>query len=314
MLTSGARDYVHASELTELALAEAGNDPEAKAEALVHAANFDINLGRYEIAERRHQEAMTLFQQAGQSTGIARILESRAFAAFVRADFITAERLLDRVAHLFEDAGELLRVANPRCARGLTLAWMNRAAEGMADMDDALELSRLVGNIELEGHVLWFRSQVLCALGKFEEAQANAEETLRIATRMGHRELTVTGLIGLGGAVRQQGRLEEAESILRQAMELSVGIPIFEDAAAVRLAPVLIERGDLASAEHYLEQVLRGPAISHCEARHWLAEIAFKRRDPAAVRIAEEALALAEQAGHYASAVKLRELLRSSGG
>jgi tetratricopeptide (TPR) repeat protein len=311
MLTSGAKDYVHASQLIELALAEAGDDPEARAVALAHAANFDLNLGLYERAEDRHTEAMALFQRAGLAGGMAGILESRAFAEFVRGDFVVAERLLDRVADLLEDSGELLRVANPRCARGLTLAWMNRPEEGLADIEDALELARLVGNIELEGHVLLFRSQVLGALGKLEESYADAEETLAISGRMGHRELKVSGLIGLGSALHLMGRLPEAEDRLREAVNLAGGIRIFKDAAAVRLAPVLIDRGKLDEAEEHLRNVLQGPPMSHCEARLWLAVLAHKRRSPDAIAFTEEALALARDAGHLASAVKLEELLRA---
>ena len=311
MLTSGAKDYVHASQLIELALAEAGDDTEARAEALANGANFDLNLGLYDRVEERHTEAMALFRRAGLAAGMARILESRAFTAFVQADFITAEVLLDQVANIFEDAGELLRVANPRCARGLTLAWMNRPEEGLSDIEEALELARLVGDIELEAHVLWFRSQVLAALGRLQEAHANAAETVAIGERMGHRELKVSGLVGQGSALSLMGLLAESEEKLREAIELSAGIPIFKHAAAVRLAPVLIERGDLETAEEYLRQVMQGPALAHCEARLWLATIAHKRRSPDAVAITEEALALARKAGHLASAVKLEGLMRS---
>lgn len=314
MLTSGAEDYVHALELAELALLEAGDDPAARAEALLNAANFDLNLGRPESLVKREDEALSLFQQSGNSAGVARVLESRAFAAFLDGRFWEAEKLLDRVARILEDAGEILRVANPRSGRGLVLAWMNRPEDGLADLDEALELSRLVGARELEAHVLWFRSQVALTLGHSERAMEDAEQSLRLGRLMGHRELVVTGLIGLGSVLHVQGKLEEARSALVEALNNAFDMPIFISSAAVRLAPVLIDLGEFDAAEELHRLVMEGPEMPKFECRLSIARLAFLRRDPQAEVMARESLALAVEAGHLLSARGLEHLLASYGG
>jgi DNA-binding SARP family transcriptional activator/tetratricopeptide (TPR) repeat protein len=313
MLTSGAQDYVHASELAELALLEAGDEPGARAEALLVAANFDLNRGRPESVIRREDEAMALFHRIGNSAGVARVLESRAFAQFLEGKFWEAERLLDRVARILEDAGEILRVANPRSGRGLVLAWMNRPEDGLADLDDALELSRLVGARELEAHVLWFRSQVVLTLGRLDEAKECAERTLALGREMGHRELIITGLIGLGSVLHAEGSPEEARSALASALDASSDMPIFISSAAVRLAPVLIDLGELEAADDLHRLVMNGPEMPKFECRLSMARLAFLRGDPGAEELAREALALALEAGHLLSARRLEQLLASSG-
>jgi tetratricopeptide (TPR) repeat protein len=309
MLISGSEDYVRAGELIELALTEAGPDLQARAHALSAGAIFDMNIARQDRAEARAAEALDLFQQLGDARGVADILDARALAAYLQGRLREAADLADHVARLFLDSGELLRVGMVRGMRGLCLVGVGRGEEGLAEIDEVIELERALAHPD-EAGALYGRCEALCALGRVEEAMESARAAIEIARRVGHREWLGDSLCGLGLARTIHGDLKGAEEALRQCLDL-VGLPVSCKAWA-RLASVLIARGDLASAELYVDRALaQGPVIWQYEARIAQAELALARCDPEAPRVATETLDLLEAGGylHSAAGVRLQHLV-----
>ncbi|MGH2704461.1 MAG: BTAD domain-containing putative transcriptional regulator [Actinomycetota bacterium] len=316
MLDFGSEDPVPASELAELALVEAGSDPGARGNALFVGAILDMNTRRGTRAEARFDEALRLFRQTGNARGIADVLDGRAMAALLGARLEEAAESFDRVARLFLDSGNLLRVITPRASRGLALTWMASPREALADVDQALELARSLGHPEGEAYALWCRSEALAALHRPREAAETAEAALALAERLGHGEWTAAALRGLGIARHAGGDPAGAEEAFRRSLEVSVHhhLPHFECFAAARLASVLIEAGSLTEAYGLVANALEtGLPLSLCEARLAGAQLAVAGRERGAQRIVEEALRLAEQAAHRASAISLRSLLAQCG-
>ena len=58
-------------------------------------------------------------------------------------------------------------------------------AAGLAEADAALRLARELDTAEGQAYALWHRSEALSALGRADEAEADAREALRLAE--GHR-------------------------------------------------------------------------------------------------------------------------------
>src|SRR5207253_4667551 len=135
LLTSGSEDLARASELAELAMAEAGQDPGARAEALSVAAIIDMNTDRRVRAGQRSEEALELFRSVGNARGIADVLDGRAMATFLAGDIREAVGAFDRVARLFADSGDLLRVITPRSTRGHALIFMARPHDGLPEAE-----------------------------------------------------------------------------------------------------------------------------------------------------------------------------------
>jgi len=221
--------------------------------------------------------------------------------------------MLDEVARRFYDAGRLLRVAMPCASSGHLRIMMAQPEEGLARTGEALELERTLGHPEGEAYCLWLRSEALAALGRGEEARRSAETSLSIARRLGHREWTAAALKGLGAACLAIGDIIGSETAFRGCLDTVERLPIFSSWAAAGLASVLMVRGDPAGAGPYVARALRdGTPITHYDARLVEAEIAIALDDPAAPRLVEEALKLAESGGHLQSAGRLRALLASS--
>lgn len=307
---AGADDYRRASRLAELAVAEASDDPPARAEALAAMAVIDMNLGRLEEGERRADEAFAIFDRLSDHHGRARILDLRAMLTFLAGHIRAGVAAFGDVADLFEESGDLVRSITPRSTRGHGLVHMERARDGLAEIDRALEIAQDLRHREMTGYCLWHRSEALAALGSGEEALADAEASLRIARELGHREWTAAALRAVGIARTVLEGAQAAEAAFREALAAAEGLPLCESWAAARLALALVARGKLDEAERMAEVALAGP-VPHSlfEARLAQAEVLAARGAVEAVAVIRRSLTLAIEEGHLTSARRLAELL-----
>ncbi len=309
MMEGGSDDYGRAADLVEMALSEAGDDPAARAEALAVGSIVDMNLGRQERAEERADEALELFEALGDASGAAGILDGRAMATFMRGRIREAVDLFDRVARLFEDAGELLRVGTPRSTRGHALVFMARPDEGLVDAEAALALERSLGHAEGEAYALWHRSEALSGLGRADEALASASEALRIAEGIGHREWTSASWRAVGIALQAAGRYDDAVDAFTRSLEMGGSIPLFAAWARARMAIGLVGAGRAEEAPPLVEASLAGgDGLTRYEARWADAEVRAALGDPDAAEIARAAAAVVDEGGYLAALTRLREL------
>lgn len=315
MLTFGARDPRGASELAELALVEAGKDDAAGAVALETAAILDMNLERPGRAAERADAALGLFRRLGDARGVARILDGRAMATFLDGRIVEGVEVFGRVAQLFTDSGELLRVVTPRSTRGHGLVFLGRPADGLVDATAALRLARDLDAPEGQAYALWHRSEALAGLARVDEAEADAREALAIARDVDHRGWTATAHRALGIALVARGELADAaEAFSASADAAGESLTLFAAWAAAQSALVAVAAGRLDGVEELVRRALStGPPLGHFEARLAEVELAAARGDPARGTLASAALTLAQASGHAASAPRLAELSAAAG-
>ena len=307
-ITSGLDDYVQAGESIELALAEAGDDRRARAKALAIAAFLDVNRTEIEAGEARAAEALALFEELGESDGIASVVDLRAMAAFFQGRLTEAAALFDRAARLYRDTGQLMKVGWPRgVMRGRILMVGGRVDEALRDVEAALDLERSLGQAEGEAGCLYVRSELLCILGKIDEAWRDARAGLALSHALGHRQSISFNLRGVATCCRATGDLDGAEAALVEALEVASAPPMQLQMNSAVLASLLVERGNLDEAERYANQSLGGGiAFPEFESRLVLAEVALARGDPDAERLAGEALARADVGGYMLSPARQR--------
>ena len=241
---------------------------------------------------------------------MARVLDVQVMRDFMAGRIADATEAFARVATLFEESGDLLRVIVPRSTRGHGLMFMDRPREGLAEIDRALALAEEIGHTESVAYCLWHRCETLAALGDPEGANADGQRALAIAQRLRHREWQAAAMCGIGVGYLAADDLAAAEQILRLALETAAGIPVFTTWAAARLARTLIKAGRLEEAEEYVQQALDQPVESALfEARLAQVELLAARNEPRFEAVARRALSVATTCGHLASARLLREHL-----
>jgi tetratricopeptide (TPR) repeat protein len=241
---------------------------------------------------------------------MARVLDVEVMRDFMTGRIAEATEAFARVATLFEESGDLLRVVVPRSTRGHGLVFMDRPREGLAEIDRALGLAEEIGHLQSVAYCLWHRCEALAALGEPSQAIADGGRALAIAEQLRHREWQAAAMCGLGLAYLADGDLAAAEHILRRALETAAGIPVFASWAAARLARTLIRAGRLAEVEEFVQQALQQPVASALfEARLAQVELVGARNEPEFEALAGQALSVATRCGHFASARILRELL-----
>jgi tetratricopeptide (TPR) repeat protein len=300
MLTFGAQDVERASELAELALVEAGADPAARAAALETAAVIDMNTDRAARARERAEAALAAYRELGDAAGVARILDGRAMATFLDGRIDEGVAVFGRVAQLFVDSGELLRAITPRSTRGHGLVFAGEPAAGLAETTAAVRLARELDTAEGQAYALWHRSEALSALGRADEAEADAREALRHAD--GHRGWTATGHRAVGIALSTRGELDAAGAAFAASAEVAgESLTLFASWAAARRALVALAAGSTVGVASWVAHALAvGPPLGHYEARLAEVELAAARGDPRTVELAEAARRLALAGGHRA--------------
>jgi tetratricopeptide (TPR) repeat protein len=309
ILEARSRSAIRGGELIELAIAEAGEDPAARGQALAAGAIVDLALAQLDRAERRFQQAHRLLEQAGDTTGTARLLYWRGMAQFIAGRLTEAVSEFDHLAHLLVTPAEVLRLWNPQAARGHALVLMAEPAMGLAEIEEALAWARAVGHPAVHSSCLWHRSEALAALGGHIEAVDSAQGALDIASRIEHAEMTAASLRGLGIAWQAAGELERAEEALRGSLRAAQAIPLFAAWASARLGLVLVGQGRLTEAEALISTALTcGVPLTRHEARWAQAELLCVRGDSTGPETAAVALRSAREAGYLALVPRLAEL------
>ncbi len=233
-LTAALEDYAQAQEVIELALAEAGGDPAARAEALAISGFFHVNLNELERAELKAAEALDLFDTIGEPAGMATVADLRGLVALFSGRLIEASELFDRAARLYRDCGRLLKVGTVRSMLAWVLLMNDRAEEALQENDAALELEQSLAQPEGEAGCLWLRTEILLALGRLDEAWVAARAGLAIGRRLGNWESISVNLRALAGCCRASGDLGGAAEALREAMDVGGAVPLQVHAAIAR--------------------------------------------------------------------------------
>lgn len=311
ILESRSHDAIRGGDLVELAIAEAGDDPAARGQALAAGAVIDLSLVQLDRARRRFHQAHILLELAGDTDGTARLLYWRGMASFVTGRLAEATRELDHLARLLVTPNEMLRLWNPRALRGHALVFMAEPAAGLAEIDKAMAWARAAEHPAVHSSCLWHRSEALAALGRHAEAVDNAHAALVIARRIGHVELTAAALRGLGVAWQAAGDLDRAEAAFRDSLHTAEPAPLFAAWAAARLGLVLVSQNRVTDAGPFIDTALhRGAPLTRHEASWAQAEHLHARRDDAGPAAAAMALKAAHENGYLALAPRLAELAR----
>ena len=127
----------------------------------------------------------------------------------------------------FEQALALSREIGDRRREASILVILGNLRRDQGRMDDAraharasLAIAREVGNRRLEGNLIGNLGILHAVQGRLEEARAHFEQALAIHREVGNRRIEGIDTSNLGNVYREQGKLEEAGAHFQQALAI----------------------------------------------------------------------------------------------
>ncbi|WP_038043375.1 tetratricopeptide repeat protein [Thermobifida fusca] len=205
-------DPSHAVTIGEegLRLCQQAGDHGSVALGLNILAMSDIRAGRFDRAEQRLAESVTLTRATDDpwNEGIARSTQGALAARQGRW-----EEARDR----YEEALTLLRTIDHWWGVGITLIGRGRVAEASGDLRgaercfrEALDIQRMIGGPPELARCLAGVGRVLASQGKVAEAYRCLQESLTLCHNTGQRLGTARGLLAIAKVALAEGRADEA--------------------------------------------------------------------------------------------------------
>ncbi len=243
-----ADDKRFVKEALELARSAGRKDHESQAAQQL----ADIYLARLEVEQAAPlvERALELAEASGNIVARAAALASRGKLLSIQGEFAEAKTALQDARSLFEEAG----VAQPLARSLNALGWLAWRAGDLEHADKLFRESiRILKPLEDRGTLCESErslAQLLVQRGKLEEAERVALEARKTVGPQDESSRATTR-IALGVVRAAQGRDDEAEKLLREALAIAVDTDFnfvrFEVLTA--LAAFLRERGRPQEAE-----------------------------------------------------------------
>lgn len=196
---------------------------ELQAGLLASAGTFALTRGDLAAAEHDCGTAAQVYEDLGYKRSLAQALIGLGVAHWGTGDHRRAAAAHDRATAIFADLGDAWGV-------GLCLALRARTAvdaeepDARRRLDDAEAAAHRSGDTHVLANVLVQRAQAAIADGRWEDAQAAAEASLRLNEEHGHHEGSVGSLHVLALAQTGRGLLDAAEHTLARALRAATAL------------------------------------------------------------------------------------------
>jgi class 3 adenylate cyclase/tetratricopeptide (TPR) repeat protein len=177
-----------------------------------------------------------------------------------RGEFDVARQLCAQAAGIYDDLGLPLRQAVRSLERAEVEILAGDPAAAERQLRAGYDTAASIGNRSGQATLAAFLANVLCALGRYDEALELADESVEAG---GDDDVATNTMsrCARGKALAHRGELETAEKLLRAADELAASTdwPSLQATALLSLAEVLAEAGksdEAAAAATLAEEVL----------------------------------------------------------
>ncbi|MFT7587324.1 MAG: putative ATPase/Flp pilus assembly protein TadD, partial [Cellvibrionaceae bacterium] len=230
--------------------------PESKAQALVQAAAFDCQLSRFDVGEKRLNQAIPILQQADQIESAAEGFYFLGIIHCRKGDYPQAVDRLNACYSLFNtlenDRGRS-RAAN---IMGIVAATEGRYAEAEASYRASLDLQQLYGYQRGVANVLSNLGSVYGRQHQYEKALNYYQEAALIAKQVDETMATAVISSNLGSVSRSLKNYADAIAYYEESLKLTLKISDQRWVAANYngLGLTFFECEQYPKAIHYLEQ------------------------------------------------------------
>ena len=287
-----------ALELTQAALSLARElaDQAAEAKALWTLLLAEMGLGQRASAVRYGQQALALARELDLREQVGYVLSDLSRAYLGLGDIAASRQAAEEARPLWEAEGNLPMLAETLSNLGSSYFFTGDYAEALTHLREAQSIARAIGNAWGQAYSLMLQSFLLMDQGRVTECQRSAAECLRLSAEGGLAGPQVSVKTSLALLYSYLGQPERGLALAQEAVSVVEAYVGGQRAEAFSVLAFLYTRlGDVAQAEHYLEQtraaMITGDAWSFAPliAAAAEGELALALGDP------ERALAVTQQ-------------------
>jgi tetratricopeptide (TPR) repeat protein len=289
--------YADARRWAERGLAEAEPAHELLAQALAHLVleAVEVRLGESE-GERHGETALRIYEQLGDLSGQAHMLNALAIRASVEGRWPDALVMLAQAAESFRRLGDATNAANADYNRADGLVRQGRSDEALPLLENTLRVARAVGDEDLVALVFKEMGRARSRAGDVSAGLILLEEARTQLIRLREPHEVVDADIASAEAHLLAGRPDQALAVIAGALGEAASIraaTLLPSAYRVQAA-ALLAIGEVAQARTALAEGLRQSSSSDvAHERGFLlavaARIAVLCQDPGAAQLEREA-------------------------
>jgi tetratricopeptide (TPR) repeat protein len=205
------------------------------------------NEGDYPTALELVTRAREMFAEVGDAEGEGTALVGTATVHYQQGRFADARAALERARPVFRRSGHRYREAVVLGNLGTIAAGQGELAAALGWVQEAIELTRHIGDAEALGTNLAVHAEIDAVLGRTDDLRRHATEAVELSLRVRLHALAANALTMLGFADLLDGRPEQALLLVDRALAESEHAPSDRERAFA-----LVVRGDvlLALARH----------------------------------------------------------------
>src|SRR6266566_3530983 len=244
----------------EQALVESkGVHASVQVKAFVTAANLANHQSDNDRTEALAEKSRALYQELGDTQGIALSLRLLAGVAGRRGTLPAARMLNEEALALFRKVGDKEGAASSLHNMGLLAIAQGEFAEARAFLEESLAFHREVGNKAGMAHALWALASALFDFqGSPSTIRALLEESLALSEEVGDKEASGSSFSLSGKLALSQGDIATARRLLEKSLAINREMGNREHTAdsLFHRARVEVHQGDNVAARALYEESL----------------------------------------------------------
>jgi len=212
----------------------------------------------HEGARSQLEQALTLYEQAGDVLGEAKCIRSLGNIALARSDHDGAQAQYERALPLYRQVGNVLGEAG--CIMGLADIARERSdyEDARARYELALPLYHEIGNVLGEANCIGSMADIALARSDHDGARAQYERALPLYRQAGSVGGEANCIKSLGDVALARSDHDRAQNLYEQAQPLyqQIGSLLGEANCIQRLGDIAVRRSDHSGARAHYERAL----------------------------------------------------------
>jgi len=220
------------------------------ASCAIEGAMLLCHLARYDEALDLARRGVQLAEAEGDRPLLAKAVGQVGFVHLRRGDMLLARESYEEALPQFRRLGDETQVAWVRNNLGIVCKNLCEWDAARVHFNEAIAIHRRLGQQALLGNRLQNLGVLLVKSGSWERAHAVLEEARLCFAQVGDRWGATINLLAFGWLDRLQGRLDEAEKRITEALDKSLAEGFLREEALSRefLGDVAFERGQVDRA------------------------------------------------------------------